>query len=127
MKRYMTIAHQCIRSYHAGKSPKFKTSDEDRFIQVEGEILYGFYPVLFALQQKIRAVHKVYYNQTSQRVSEIVDLACDSGYQVQPVSFQQLDFLTKQKGKLNNTVHQGICADVSSLPLSRIQEEVRNI
>ena len=92
--------------------PKYLSKTDPR--QKNEEILFGFYPVLMALKQGTREFQKIYYNDSSVKTKEIVDLAVQKGVTTELVSAQTLNTLAK----LSTTEfrsHQGICATVGKV------------
>ena len=92
--------------------PKYLSKTDPR--QKNEEILFGFYPVLMALKQGTREFQKIYYNESSVKTKEIVDLAVQKGVTTELVSAQTLNNLAK----LSTTEfrsHQGICATVGKV------------
>ena len=92
--------------------PKYLSKTDPR--QKNEEILFGFYPVLMALKQGTREFQKIYYNESSVKTKEIVDLAVQKGVTAELVSAQTLNNLAK----LSTTEfrsHQGICATVGKV------------
>ena len=92
--------------------PKYLSKTDPR--QKNEEILFGFYPVLLALKQGTREFQKIYYNESSVKTKEIVDLAVQKGVTTELVSAQTLNTLAK----LSTTEfrsHQGICATVGKV------------
>ena len=92
--------------------PKYASKTDPR--KKNEEILFGFYPVLLALKQGTREFQKIYYNESSVKTKEIVDLAVQKGVTAELVSAQKLNNLAK----LSTTEfrsHQGICATVGKV------------
>ena len=92
--------------------PKYASKTDPR--KKNEEILFGFYPVLMALKQGTREFQKIYYNESSVKTKEIVDLAVQKGVTTELVSAQTLNNLAK----LSTTEfrsHQGICATVGKV------------
>ena len=92
--------------------PKYSSKTDPR--KKNEEILFGFYPVLMALKQGTREFQKIYYNESSVKTKEIVDLAVQKGVTTELVSAQTLNNLAK----LSTTEfrsHQGICATVGKV------------
>uniref|UniRef100_A0A0N7ZBD4 rRNA methyltransferase 1, mitochondrial n=1 Tax=Scylla olivacea TaxID=85551 RepID=A0A0N7ZBD4_SCYOL len=117
---------------------KFKSKNRSRFmdrtsqsveenlthlgINVSGEVIYGIYPVLLALQAKRRTFHHLVYKDGSKPLSEnlqnIVSIAGEQGIPItslKPTRFKRI-FPGDQ-------VHQGVCCDASPLPLVMLEEE----
>lgn len=120
------------------KSPRFNSENRSRFmarttqsveenltrlgINVSGEVLYGIYPILLALQAKRRTFHRLVYKGGSKPLSEnpenILRIAEEQGIPVtrlKPTEFKKI-FPGDQ-------VHQGVCCDVSPLPLVTLEQE----
>ena len=92
--------------------PKYASKTDPR--KKNEEILFGFYPVLMTLKQGTREFQKIYYNESSVKTKEIVDLAVQRGVTTELVSAQTLNNLAK----LSTTEfrsHQGICASVGKV------------
>jgi len=87
----------------------------------ETEVLYGFYPVLMALNAGARDITKIYYNESSSRIQSIVKTAQDKGVPVQPTDSKRLDALSQESTK-DAGVHQGVCARVSRLDIQTITQ-----
>ena len=97
---------------HDVQRPKYSSKTDPR--KKNEEILFGFYPVLMALKQGTREFQKIYYNDSSVKTKEIVDLAVQKGVTMELVSAQTLNTLAK----LSTTEfrsHQGICATVGKV------------
>lgn len=120
------------------KSPRFNSENRSRFmarttqsaeenltrlgINVSGEVIYGIYPILLALQAKRRTFHHLVYKDGSKPLSEnlqnILRIAGEQGIPVtrlKPTEFKQI-FPGDQ-------VHQGVCCDVSPLSLVTLEQE----
>ena len=87
---------------------------KNKLSKVNGEILYGFYPVLMALKSGTRKFFKVYYNECSLRTKIIVELAIAKSIHTENVHPQTLQELLKNS-TIENNVHQGVCADVEKV------------
>ena len=83
---------------------------------MNGEILYGFHPVLMALKSGNRKFFQIYYNEGSVRAKNVIDLAIAKHINVESVPPRTLDFLAKKSTRETN-VHQGVCADVQKVQL----------
>ena len=81
---------------------------------VNGEILYGIYPVLMAVKSGKRKVHQIYYNKDSSRTEGVIRLATSKGISSKCVGRDSLNKLSRNSTKEIN-VHQGICADVDKV------------
>ena len=69
---------------------------ERKLIKVNGEILYGFHPVLMALKSGNRKFFQIYYNEGSLRTKKVIDLAIAKNINVESVPPRTLDFLAKK-------------------------------
>ena len=96
-------------------NPSRNIRPENDFLKVNGEILYGIYPVLMALKSGRRKFFKVYYNENSLRTNKIVDLAIAKSIPIEKVHPQTLNELSKNS-TIEKNVHQGVCADVEKVP-----------
>ena len=119
-------------------SQRFKSENKSRFlaatnqlveenlthlgINVSGEVIYGIYPVLLALQAKRRTFHHLVYKNGSKPLSEnlqnILSIAGEQGIPVTSLRPQQFNKIFP-----GDQVHQGVCCDVSPLPLVTLEEE----
>jgi len=103
------------------KAKIWRNSNENDPFHIHGEILYGVYPVLFALTNGRRTAHKLYIkkdidkNKSNIKVSRCVHLARDKGIEVIDCSVDILDGFTQ------SWPHQGICLDVSPLKFTQIR------
>ena len=96
-------------------NPSRNNIHENDFFKVNGEILYGIYPVLMALKSGRRKFFKVYYNENSLRTNKIVDIAIAKSIPIEKVHSQTLNELSKNS-TIEKNVHQGVCADVEKVP-----------
>ena len=91
-------------------------------INVYGEVIYGIFPVLLALEAKRRTFHHLIYKQGSGSVNEniqnILNIGKEQGIPV--TSFQPSEFKKIFQG---DQVHQGVCCDASPLPLLTLEEQ----
>ena len=87
-------------------------------VHVNGEVLYGIYPVLLALKSDKRKFHHIYYNDNSIRTKELVELATSKGVSAKAVNREFLNELSKNSTKEWN-VHQGVCADVEKVKIDK--------
>lgn len=81
------------------------------------EILYGIHPVNLALESKRRTFYCLYHKPVkgNSRISSIIHKCKDLGIDVVPHSVKQLNRLAE-----GTHVHQGICAQVTPLPVKEI-------
>ncbi|XP_040569830.1 rRNA methyltransferase 1, mitochondrial isoform X2 [Lepeophtheirus salmonis] len=97
---------------------------KESYIYLEGsEVLYGYFPVLLALQSQLRQVFKLFItkHKLSLRQKRIVELATRNNIDIDAVDSHVLDMLARREDK-ERGVHQGICVDVSSIPIQYINE-----
>ncbi|MPC36377.1 rRNA methyltransferase 1, mitochondrial [Portunus trituberculatus] len=91
-------------------------------INVSGEVIYGIYPVLLALQAKRRTFHHLVHKDVSKPLSEnlhnILSIAREQGIPVTTLKPQQFNKIFP-----GDQVHQGVCCDVSPLPFVPLEEE----
>jgi hypothetical protein len=104
-----TFRRPIARSFSSRRSKR----DEDVAV-VQGEILFGIYPVTMALKAGRRKFHRVYFCPGSDRSHDVVKLAESSGVATTSVSFASLDSLAWRSDKTRG-VHQGVCADVDRI------------
>ena len=103
-----------------GNTKQFKNMrPENKLSKVNGEILYGIYPVLMALKFGKRKFFKIYYNEGSLRTNKIVDLAIAQSIHTEKVHPHTLNELSKNS-TIENNVHQGVCADVGKVTNEKI-------
>lgn len=91
-------------------------------IDVKGEIIFGIFPVLLALQAKRRTIHQLIYKSesgnTSAKIQDLLNVAENQGVpmmHLKPSQFKQI-FQGDQ-------VHQGVCCDASPLPFVVLDED----
>lgn len=91
-------------------------------IHVKGEIIFGIFPVLLAIQAKRRTVHRLIYKSgsgnTSSKIQNILTIAKEQGVPItslEPSQFKQI-FQGDQ-------VHQGVCCDASHLTFLTLDED----
>ena len=78
------------------------------------EILYGYHPVTMAMEAGKRQVHRVFYNQESNKVLPVVEDAKQRGIPTKAMSPIPLNSLC-QKHSTRDVQHNGILAHVSRL------------
>ena len=81
---------------------------------VNGEIIYGIYPVLMALKSGKRQVNEVYYNENTERAGQVVELAKTKNITITSTSPNDLQILARNSTIEKNS-HQGICAYVEKV------------
>ncbi|CAB4066831.1 MRM1 [Lepeophtheirus salmonis] len=117
------IRHTFSRAISCSSSRRAKKVKES-YIYLEGsEVLYGYFPVLLALQSQLRQVFKLFItkHKLSLRQKRIVELATRNNIDIDAVDSHVLDMLARREDK-ERGVHQGICVDVSSIPIQYINE-----
>jgi len=86
------------------------------YISLQGEILYGTYPVHMALSARRRTVHCLYYNKGSEKTEEVVRICKEQGITYRHLDRQALTDMCRQADKYKeHHVHQGLVMDVSKL------------
>lgn len=87
-----------------------------------GEIIFGIYPVLLALNAERRKLHCLFYKKGSEGRSERIREILDIGLK-QNIKIYGLDIAQFKKLLRGDEVHQGICCDASRLPFEELQDE----
>ena len=111
----------CLTPIHEDKEQAFKPAKKEaksklKLNMVEGEILYGIYPVLLALKSEKRSVMELYYNKNSERTQKVVELAQSKNITTTSISPRELSSLARNSTNESN-VHQGICAYVKKVKI----------
>lgn len=112
------------RTKFTTKSPSQSVEDTlaNLGINVKGEIIFGIFPVLLAVQAKRRTIHQLIYKSesgnTSAKIQNILSLA--EKQDVPTVSLKPSEFKQIFQG---DQVHQGVCCDASSLPFVILDED----
>lgn len=91
-------------------------------IDVKGEIIFGIFPVLLALQANRRTIHQLIYKSesgnTSAKIRDLLNVAENQG--VPTMSLKPSQFKQIFQG---DQVHQGVCCDASPLPFVVLDED----
>lgn len=100
--------------------------NNDQFnIEPLGEIIYGVYPVLFALKAERRRINYILYKKGSEmrnkKIREILEIAQERNIKLQ--SLVGVQFRSLFRG---DQVHQGICCDATPLSFEELQIEPSN-
>lgn len=112
------------RTKFTTKSPSQSVEDTlaSLGINVKGEIIFGIFPVLLAVQAKRRTIHQLIYKSesgnTSAKIQNILNMA--QNQDVPTVSLKPSEFKQIFQG---DQVHQGVCCDASPLPFLTLNED----
>lgn len=91
-------------------------------VSLAGEIIFGIYPVLLALNAKRRKLHCLFYKKgledRSERIKEILDVGRKQNIKIHGLGTIQFKQILK-----GDQVHQGICCDASPLPFEELHDE----
>ena len=102
------------------KYNKKLTASTHKLDLVNGEILYGIYPVLMALKSGKRNVNEIFYNENTGRVRKIIDLAHARKVKTTSSNPHQLQMLA-QNSTIEKNVTQGVCAYVHKVNCISVQ------
>ncbi|CAD5120748.1 DgyrCDS9309 [Dimorphilus gyrociliatus] len=86
--------------------------------KVRGEVLFGVYPVLCAMEQGRRDIHRLHikeslFNEPGEGIRTILHKSQELGTILKPVTKSTLDSLSQQRP------HQGVCLEVGKLDYLR--------
>ncbi len=85
---------------------------------IQGELLYGYHPVMESLRANRRKIYSVYvsWSKSAERIGNIMRLADRMGLPVSEVSSADLKKMTR------SALHQGVAASVGPYPLVPFEE-----